>query len=475
MNLTREDRVAEVMFGVRANSTVRYRDLERAWGKKETDETLTATVRADRITMSDGIVRLAPPQSGSETLQRRVETLVLAELHRDGGDIDPQMLADTLRLAADDDVVNAAMMHLMHNDVIVVDAFGVGLPVHLKHATAAWADVPTLEMIRAEMTPPPTPAPAPRPRLVAPTPAVSIPPTPTSPPTPAVPSPSELTPAQRRSLYHLAIKRDGSHIIGSPDARQRALIETGCTTTEGTYLHYHHANDDHDPLLEQVRETTSTILFHLTRVGATDLTELKLSPSFIAGATARLDGVLIHQHKGRWSLIDRRRPSTDADRARQTANRREMMASKPVKSEHVHDAPVQSVHESVSVGVSREEALKWMDATYNVLCTLTDTVRAGAHAPVRGAPSIEDVLRRCIVGIAATGTPMTKTEISKRRITPAHRALVPAALDYGLHIGALRTDGARHRGYGVRYTVADPTTIGMTWDDVHGTTTMRVG
>lgn len=284
------------------------------------------------------------------------------------------------------------------------------------------------------------------------------------------PAPPSLTPRQRRRLYFLAIAPRGSHIITSPSAEQRELIDTGYTVMDGHELHYAHPSDTDIPADEiaAVRSATRAVLFHLNSVGATDLSELTdVSDALRTAACARLGGVLIRRHNGRYSLIERRRPSTDTARAAQAANRRVMMDGKP-KPADTDDAQTPAVHDALTVGVSRDEAIAWMDATYRVLVTMNDNVRAGAqNAPVHGAPTVEDVLRRCMRGIAAHGAPCTKTEIAKRRITPAARALVPAALDLGVHVGALRIDGHRTRGYGVRYTVADPTVVGLSWDALH--------
>lgn len=306
----------------------------------------------------------------------------------------------------------------------------------------------------------------PTPPSARPAPAASSPAPEPTPPT-ALP---DLTPAQRRSLYFLAIAPRGLHVITSPDARQRGLIDTGYTVMDGHELHYAHPSDTDIPADEiaAVRKATRAVLFHLNAVGATDLTELTDTPEAMrAAACARLGGVLIRRHNGRYSLIERRRPSTDTARAAQAANRRVMMDEKP-KPAADDDAPTAQVHDALTVGVSRDEAVAWMNKTYNVLVTMNDAVRASAQtAPVHGAPTVEDVLRRCMRGIAAHGAPCTKTEIAKRRITPSARALVPAALDFGVHVGALRIDGHRARGYGVRYTIHDPSTVGLSWDDLH--------
>ncbi|MBP2452505.1 hypothetical protein [Mycolicibacterium lutetiense] len=90
--------------------------------------------------------------------------------------------------------------------------------------------------------------------------------------------------------------------------------------------------------------------------------------------------------------------------------------------------------------------------------------QAAAREALAGANRLHVVLLRVMTVTQAKG-PMNRRALSAGAFSkPEDRALLPAALDYGVTTGALTRTGVVH---GATYTVADPTRIGVSWSELN--------
>ncbi|MBS9532615.1 hypothetical protein KIH27_03330 [Mycobacterium sp. M1] len=89
------------------------------------------------------------------------------------------------------------------------------------------------------------------------------------------------------------------------------------------------------------------------------------------------------------------------------------------------------------------------------------------HRTPAGASTLTDTMRRIAVALVVEGKPTNATRLAKGYLTKRQRDFQEPALAEATARGAFRSVGGQALGHGTRYALADPTPLGLTWDEVN--------
>lgn len=130
------------------------------------------------------------------------------------------------------------------------------------------------------------------------------------------------------------------------------------------------------------------------------------------------------------------------------------------------DATVAPTTDTATVQVVSAEMLPWLAAIANhtqIMAQAMVTPQASAREALNGEALLHVVLRRVMVLLERHGV-LTNGELQRafNGKLPAQREALEIALKYGVQVGALAATGAKNpKGWGARYTLADPTRVGI--------------
>jgi hypothetical protein len=92
------------------------------------------------------------------------------------------------------------------------------------------------------------------------------------------------------------------------------------------------------------------------------------------------------------------------------------------------------------------------------------------HRTLVGVSPLHDTMRRIAVALVTEDEPTLASRLTLHYLSKGQRAYLDSALEEGAKLGAFaRTGGSGRDHRGAKYTLADPTMIGVTWDEVNGT------
>lgn len=297
---------------------------------------------------------------------------------------------------------------------------------------------------------------------------------PTAPPTPVVSVPDFTD--QERNIFCRIVAVPAGAAIGEGESNRpvfQGLVQAGWLV-QVEQLRWQFTRPDDSQYtaeeLERIRAASAAIVRQLSDpagTGASSLDGLRKQhgDDAVDAATLRLRGFVLTEHNGRWAVMGGKpRPDTkDLDERRRRAQ-----AKAPTKDEETEPTAASTPAPSPADErkLSYSETVQWMNVMLETTTTLVKLLGGDDGHKVRVArsrkPSVEEVARRIAVLLSAHG-PMTKSAMTRNKLSTSQASLADEALEFGHALGAFRHSGLS------RWELSDPEPLGMSWTGVYAT------